>query len=563
MPRKVGNSTKAHQQLLREQMRGYGCTVAQIAAEMSRRYNLRPRTAWRHALGWAQWKVAQQYNTHHPGYKLADNRVSEYETWPHGGTKPSLRYFARLATTYGHGCTPAHLVDAEDLAHLTPADRCFLTTGHPTTQIPTTPTEPQHQNTPVITLSAPQSGGELILPTSPTLWTPTTGHLPLPDDLTVLLVNCLTTLTAPEDDTLLTPHGGDRVYHRLVQLLTRWAHTMKRRLMLRSLGWAATAASVGHLIDPDEQARVMTVLNNPSRLDTATLEHFEAVLWHCQRQDDTLGPRGVLETVLIQRQLLHPLLADCPATLQPRLLSTLSNASRHAGWLSFDLNDFDSAGYYYEDARLRAHEAQNIELCAFVLCQMSHSATWQNKPHIGLDHAVAAQQWANRTGDTRLRAYTADVAARAYAADGQHEACLSALDTAHSALPAAGDQTPSYAYFYDEALHISIRGGCHLTLRESERATGYAQQSLATLDPSLTRNTALTIVDLARAYAQSHEVDEAARLLGNAGDIAAHNSSTRLIEVLQQGRADLQPWANATAVRELDDRLRHHGLLLA
>ncbi|MGB6161093.1 MAG: hypothetical protein WCF33_23820 [Pseudonocardiaceae bacterium] len=42
---------------------------------------------------------------------------------------------------------------------------------------------------------------------------------------------------------------------------------------------------------------------------------------------------------------------------------------------------------------------------------MSHLATWQGKPRIGIDHAVAAAQWADRTGDLRLRAYTADVAA--------------------------------------------------------------------------------------------------------------------------------------------------------
>ncbi|MGH3928662.1 MAG: hypothetical protein ACRDTF_01630, partial [Pseudonocardiaceae bacterium] len=90
-----------------------------------------PRIAWRHALGWPQWKVAQYYLTLHPEAKLGDNRVSEYEAWPHGGSPPSLGYLARLAATYGHGCTAAQLVDTDDLATLTPADRVLLTTGHP------------------------------------------------------------------------------------------------------------------------------------------------------------------------------------------------------------------------------------------------------------------------------------------------------------------------------------------------------------------------------------------------------------------------------------------------
>ncbi|MGH9194854.1 MAG: hypothetical protein ACRD1T_03835 [Acidimicrobiia bacterium] len=140
-------------------------------------------------------------------------------------------------------------------------------------------------------------------------------------------------------------------------------------------------------------------MGKPSRIDTATIEHIETVLWRCQRQDDALGPQAALDTVLAQRNLARVLMRECPASLRPRMLSVLSNASRHAGWLSFDLNDFDSARYYYEDARTLAHEAQNVELGAFVLCNMSHLATWQHKPRIGIDHAVAAGEWAKRTDD--------------------------------------------------------------------------------------------------------------------------------------------------------------------
>jgi len=80
-------------------------------------------------VGWPQWKVAQRYNTVHPGARLSDHRVSEYEIWPHGGNPPSVRYLARLAATYGHGCTPSQVVDADDLEHFTPADRCLLTSS--------------------------------------------------------------------------------------------------------------------------------------------------------------------------------------------------------------------------------------------------------------------------------------------------------------------------------------------------------------------------------------------------------------------------------------------------
>ncbi|MGH3720961.1 MAG: hypothetical protein ACRDRI_19355 [Pseudonocardiaceae bacterium] len=316
------------------------------------------------------------------------------------------------------------------------------------------------------------------------------GGLQLPGTLAALLTTYLGLLAPADRDALTTPRERDHAYRQLVQFLQRWAHTMKRRGMLRVLGSAAAAASLFPALDGDEQQRVASVLSTPSRVDARTIEHIEAVLWGCLRQDDALGPRAVLDTVLAQRDLARALLSECPAALRPRMLSAMSQASCQAGWLSFDLNQFDHAAYYYEDARSLAHEAQNIELGVWVLCDMSHVATWQGTPRTGIDHAIAAEQWANRIGDMLGRAYTADVAARAYAADGQRDACLTALDTAHTALTTAGGQAPGYVYLYDEAIHMKIRGACHLELHDAQRAADYIQQSFKTLDPSFTRETA-------------------------------------------------------------------------
>jgi hypothetical protein len=562
MPRRAGTSAKAERDRLRDRMRGLGCSIPQIAAEMSRRFNLRPRVAWRQALGWSQWKVAQEYNTAHPGTRLSDHRVSEYENWPHGGNAPSLRYLARLAITYGHGCTPSQLVDLDDLEHLTPADRCLLTaspTGHqPAAPTTATPSRSPRRRAPVPAQLADQANAEIVVPAQAPVWE-TVLSLQLPDTLAVQLMTYLGALAPSACDALLMPRERDHAYHQLVQLLRSWAHTMDRRDVLRVLAWAATTASVFPALAGGEHQRIAAVLSTSSRVDAQTIEHIEAVLWRTRRQDYALGPQAVLNTVLAQRDLARALVDECPDALRPRMLSALSEASRQAGWLSFDLKQFDHASYYYEDARALAHEAHNIGLGAFVLCEMSHLATWQGKPRIGIDHAVAAGQWAQRTGDRRLRAYTADVAARAYAADGQRHACLTALDTAHTTVTTADDQTPSYSV-YTEAVNLSVRGFCYLELREADRAVSYSQQSLETLDRSNARNVAMTIVELGKAYVQCKEVDEAARLLGDAGELAARNSSARLLERLNQGRAELQPWNHTAAVRQLDERLASYGI---
>jgi len=461
---------------------------------------------------------------------------SYWEMWPSStGHAPSFDNLSKLAELYECAVSDL-LVDLPDFRHLDTTSSTQKTA-----------------------LTIPQPHAELVLPSDVAVWAIATG-LQLPGNVAALLMQCLGALAPSGGDVLSTPRDRDRAYHQLVGFLRSWAHTMDRRHVLQFLRWAATVASVFPATVGNEHERVASVLSRSSRVDAQTIEHIEAVLWHCRRQDHALGPQAVLTTVLAQRDLTRALLPDCPAALRPQMLSALSEASRQAGWLSFDLKQFDHAGYYYEDARALAHEAENTGLGAFVLCQMSQLATSQGKSRIGIDHAVAAGQWADRTDDLRLRAFTADVAARAYAADGQRDACLTALDTAQTVLTTVDNRTPSYTT-YDEAIHSSICGECHLKLGEAEPAVSYAQQSLKLLDRSRARSVALTIVDLSEAYVQCTEIDEAARLLGDAGDIAAGHSSIRLIGRLEQARAGMQPWQHTAAIRTLDDRLAAYGLV--
>jgi hypothetical protein len=516
-------------------LRAEGKSWVEIAEALRQRYRFNARVALRYAHGWSQRQAADEWNRRWPDELKTFKSFSSWEQWPsRTGHAPSFDNFGKLAELYK--CAVSDLLsDLPDFRHRDTAAGVVEA---------------------ALTMREPDAA--LVVPSDVAVWAAATGP-PLPDNFVTALMQHLGSLTSADRDVLSTPRDRDRAYHQLVQFLRSWAHTMDRRDMLGVLSWATATASLSPIIGGDEHQRVASVLTRSSRVDAQTIEHIEAVLWHCRRQDHALGPQAALTTVLAQRDLARALVPDCPAVLRPRMLSALSEASRQAGWMSFDLKQFDHAGYYYEDARALAHEAENNGLGALVLCEMSHLATWQGTPRIGIDHAVAAGQWAYRIGDMRVRAYTAATAARAYAADGQRDACLTALDTAHAVLTMVDDQAPSYST-YGEAGHISIRGECHLKLCEADHAVSYAQQSLEIMDRSSARDVAMTTIDLSEAYIQCTEIDEAARLLGDAGDIAASHSSARLTGRLNQARADLRPWQHTAAVRTLDDRLASYGL---
>lgn len=120
-------SARAERDRLRGDLLAAGRSLPEVAAAMQERFRVRRRTAWRYALGWPQWKVVQEFRSANPGLPIAESRVSEWEAWPHGGTRPTLEVLAALAETFGHGCSVADLIDDVDLAAMPPAQRSLVT----------------------------------------------------------------------------------------------------------------------------------------------------------------------------------------------------------------------------------------------------------------------------------------------------------------------------------------------------------------------------------------------------------------------------------------------------
>jgi transcriptional regulator with XRE-family HTH domain len=99
---------KAELDSLRERMRGQGLTYDEIAAEIGRRCQVRPREAYRLAWGWSLEKAAGRFNDHACRQEtdaegratLTGSRLSEFEHWPRTARKPSVYVLFMLAEVY-------------------------------------------------------------------------------------------------------------------------------------------------------------------------------------------------------------------------------------------------------------------------------------------------------------------------------------------------------------------------------------------------------------------------------------------------------------------------------
>jgi tetratricopeptide (TPR) repeat protein len=131
-------SLRAEQRVLREKMRALGMSHRQIAVEFARRYQMRPRPAWRNAHGWSQTEAAEQISTYAARAGLGPDatrvtmtgpHLSEYENWPGerpgpAGRRPTPHLLSLLAGVYG--CTVHDLLDVADYEHMPPADRLIV-----------------------------------------------------------------------------------------------------------------------------------------------------------------------------------------------------------------------------------------------------------------------------------------------------------------------------------------------------------------------------------------------------------------------------------------------------
>jgi transcriptional regulator with XRE-family HTH domain len=298
-------SRRAELAALRAELHAKGAPVRQIARLIRVRHNLGIRAAYRYAHGLTQQQVADRWNQLWPSADgasaITHKHISYWEAWPlPTGRAPSADTLNRLARIYE--TSAAELLDGEDHT---------------------------------------QTGGTLVPGNAtPAAIEPSTSGIVQvgPSDVLTRVDQFIAT-----SDALVTRESD---YHQLVNDLIEWACRMKRRDILQWLSSAAAAAAAAPVLDgldAGERYRTADAFVRPQRVDGPVIDHIEAVLWRCMRQDDTLGPQAALDTVLAQRALVRGLLPQTPGHLRDRLLSLYADVCGFAGWLSYDLGNYPAA----------------------------------------------------------------------------------------------------------------------------------------------------------------------------------------------------------------------------
>jgi hypothetical protein len=501
-----------------------------VAEALRQSYQINPRLAFRYAHGWSQERAAEEWNKRWPDELKSFKNFSHWESWPGPtGHAPSYDNLGRLAELYECAVSDL-LVDLPDFRHLDAA-------GAKAIAVKKRLILPGGRTLDPGAGASTQEGKEAWEVLSPLLLTPENASL----------VRQLQQINVTE----------------LAQVILMWMQrldpSVNRRALLTKLSSAFALAAISPVLDmlnPDEYEPVVRFLQQPDTFDLPVLAYTERMIVNLRQQSDVLGPQLTLTSAMGHRQLAEQLAKAAPAALQPRAISAYAELTQFLGWLSFNMADYQSAQHYYDDARSAAHDAQNAELVTYILCTMSQLVVLQGKPRVGIDHAVAAAEWAEQASSL-ARAYAADKAVRAYAADSQPDKCQAKLDEEYAALKSANKDEPhaSWWYFYSESYYWSTASRCALKLHQPEAALQAMDQSLTMGDPANLRDRIFRMLFRAEVRIEQEEIQEASSIVSNVTRLTAVNASQLIVKRVSEIRGLLTPWERTKPVRELDERL--------
>jgi tetratricopeptide (TPR) repeat protein len=536
-------SLRRQQARLAAELRAAGKTWVEVSEEFQAQFRLNPRVAFRSARGWSQAQAADEWNRRWPNEPKTFKNFSYWEIWPgKGGYSPSQDNLARLAEIFE--CSVADLLaDLPSFRHLDYAARPTLTVPPGTTSTLT---------------------GEIMVPSEAEI---------LLRDLLGRRPGAKATSPPPAEIAGLYRLPEEVDFGELAQVIVMWMqqipHSQARRDMLGKLTAAlavATAAPLVELTGLAERAGAAPA-TDIGRFDPATVAHCEAMMPNLRKQGDVLGASAALPGALAYRRVAEQQARAASKDAERiRAVAAYAELTQLSGWLCFNMGDYSAAARLYDDARAAAHEARAVELVTYILCTMSHLATWQGKPRVGIDHAVAAASWAEQSGSPYARAYAADVAVRAFAADGQADRSKTTLEGEYAALhDAVAHQGPrqSWWYFYDESFFWSTTAQVALKFHQPDQVLAATDKALKLPDQGNLHERSFRLLFRAEAFARQQNVGLACQTITEVVELTSVNATRRIVQRVQELRTGLDPWKRTRAVRELDQAIRTYRSLPA
>jgi hypothetical protein len=354
----------------------------------------------------------------------------------------------------------------------------------------------------------------------------------------------------------------------LLTLVSRWVNNHQqpdgfyRGLLARALdrttselfGEEDQAADLEAGAEPWRLARALEL----SSVGAAALEGIEATVADFARRYPSTSPATLLDPVAAHyRDVSRLLEGPLPVTHRRRLVLVAGVLAGLAGNLAFDFKQRPRAEGYFSVALQAAHEAESADLGAWTLAMWSILPAYDGDPAGALALIQQGQAVAGHAVTATRRAWLAAMEAKAHAGLGDARACDDALGRGADAIERAeASENRLGTDFFDRPRLLAFKGTSALLLHQPKAARAALAEGLALRPPSDVKGRSLARLDLAAAYVQEREPEQAHAAALEALSIPPQYRVGPILQRARQIQADLAPWSEERQVRDLADRLR-------
>ncbi|MFE3105263.1 helix-turn-helix domain-containing protein [Nocardia tengchongensis] len=291
-----------------------------------------------------------------------------------------------------------------------------------------------------------------------------------------------------------------------------------------------------------------------------TAEHIlRASIAEVRRDDHTMAADQLHDVVRYLKAA--EAVADSASEVQRAgLWRAVAEAQQLTAWISFDRGYRRQAETILARARVSAEKAQAFDLVAYIGGPNSGFIhTWHGDPARGVELAYGALAWANRSGNKRLSAFVATIAARAHARLNESDLCRQMLSLAESDLDRhhSADQDPDWLTVFDHTALAGHRGSCLLDLGHPRQAVDALYQQQSARSGAHVRNNAIWQLERAIADLEIGEYESAAATIEQTLDYVGDGPVTpRVVQVFRAAGRSLQETAGAAVTSAARERLR-------
>ncbi|MET8683337.1 helix-turn-helix transcriptional regulator [Streptomyces sp. NPDC004732] len=279
----------------------------------------------------------------------------------------------------------------------------------------------------------------------------------------------------------------------------------------RSTDPVASLTLLGPGPDDDLLARVTSVVDSDSRVDTATLDWLDRVLAEHRRAEDVIGSRPLVDVMRRQLRTVVNMYSSARGPLADRVVRLAAEHSQFIAWMCQDQDQTAAALAWYDRSHEWALEAGDANMSATTLNMKGHLA-WSKGRATRCVRLAEASRWSAPGASLGVQGMATQMMARGHALNGAADDAHRLLDEAQEIMGRAAEHPedePPWMYFYSSNWFTLQRGMATLHLRDWRSAVDQLTVGLTSMPDAYRRDKTWFRACLAHALAGAGETTQA------------------------------------------------------